>query len=171
MRAPVLALLLLSACSPPPFTPAATCEAEGFGAILLEDPTQDCACVVRKLRAAAQLLEAEGVADPGQDWTPVAWWIRSHDESWERNGRWLLGLYHPIGDGRGDVEVERLQRSTAHEMMHHLDLQRGASEWETARHEGWEARGWTALGRRFRAQAEPWGVLRCSDYGGRTAAR
>lgn len=152
MRAPVLALLLLSACSPPPFTPAATCEVEGFGAIFLEDPAQDCACIARKLRAGAQLLVVERVTEPGQDWTPVAWWIRASDEAWDLDGRRVTGVCEPDGRGCGDVTVERAMRSTAHEMMHHLDLQRGTSAWETARHEGWAARGWTALSYAYAAQ-------------------
>ena len=136
MRALAL-LVAVSACSPE-FHASGSCSVQGWGAFLVEDK-RPCGCLERLANEA--VATSERVTGVHQDTSRVSVML------FARNDRLPVGRY----DAQGDfVELERHGRSLAHELFHRAEVTAlGATLEETARHEGWLARGWIREGDEF----------------------
>jgi hypothetical protein len=134
-------LLVLCACGGD-FSPAGSCVVDGWGPWWHED-SRDCSCLLR-LAADAEAT-AEATTGLRQDLSGVSVWLHAADID-VVPGKDFAALYHPESDS---IDSERFARSLAHELMHRADLRLGATLDATARHEGWDARGWTSAGESF----------------------
>lgn len=136
MRRSLTCVALLSACGVP-FHAAGTCSVQGVGSFQLED-TRPCGCLERLVQDA--MATAELTTGVRQDLSALTVQLYGTDELNP------VGQYHPESD---TIESERFGRSLAHELFHRTEIKQGVSVWASARHEGWQARGWTQAGDDF----------------------
>lgn len=156
-------LFLLAACGGEPFTPARTCAVPGFGAVYLES-ARDCACVERVLLGAQRTIhEAFGTSTIYFDAVDV--WVQ--DAPMGINGAPnRVGVYTREGE-RGRIVLARDMRSAAHELLHHVELQRlHVPEDASVEHQGWKgrrfgARPFTLIDAQFKEAFAPAGVGTC----------
>lgn len=130
-------LLLVAACGGDPFVPAQTCTVPGFGSVYLES-ARDCACVERVLLGAQRTIhEAFGTRAIYFDVVDV--WVQ--DAPVGIDGEPMrVGVYSREGE-RGRVVLARDMRSAAHELLHHVELQRlRVPEDASVEHRGWKGR-------------------------------
>lgn len=158
LTASLLSCLSIWACGFQPFQPEDSFRPQGFGNWYVEDD-RPLDCLQRQADyARAFLVDAGVLAQPEADvaWRDVNVWLHASGGRIEGgDGVRPWGLYEPSSRDSGDIEDSRYNTALVHEMLHALDIRRGASPEQTARHEGWDARGWTLLSERFESSVSP----------------
>lgn len=151
---PAILSLALIACGPfHPFEPAGRCPVQGLAGIELEDD-RGCECLGRQ--AARALALVEPIAGD-TDFSKITVWLRASDAPYKLDD-WAVGNFVPPGD----IQESRWGGSLAHELLHAYEIDRlGVPEEVSARHEGWEARGWIKLGDAFYESTQPDGAFFC----------
>lgn len=129
---PLIAALLLLACGPrriAAFEPEGGC---GDG-IWLEDSGRDCGCIRTQVRLARERTGLSGLED-------VKIYVSAKSYHIEHGANTAGATWDA-----DEFVTERYLRSSTHEFFHIYELRTGVSQYVTAEHTGWEARGWMHL--------------------------
>jgi hypothetical protein len=150
----LLALALLGGCGPfRPFEPIGRVSVNGLAGIELEDE-RDGECLERQATRALELVRPITGAT---DFSGITVWIRASDEPYKLDS-WAVGNFIPPSD----IQENRWGGSLAHELLHVYEIEHlGVPRDVSARHEGWEERGWTKLGDDFYRSTTTWGTNFC----------
>lgn len=153
-RSVALFALALAGCGPfRPFDPAGRVPVKGLAGLELEDD-RGGECLERQATRALELVRPITGAT---DFSGITVWIRASDAPYKLDS-WAVGNFVPPSD----VQESRWGGSLAHELLHVYEIEAlGVPADVSARHEGWDARGWTKLGDAFYGSTQPGGSRFC----------